>query len=71
MMTTMDIDTNLERRVVARQMRKAILDYMRSPYFRPTYAVQASTIQDLFTKATPPVNMFTKDSPDELKPKIN
>ena len=23
-----------------------------------------------FTKTAPPVNMFTNDSPDELKPKI-
>lgn len=71
MMTTMDIDTNLDRRVVARQMRKAILDYMNSPYFRPAYEVKTSLVQDLFTKPTPSVNMFTKGSPDELKPKIN
>ena len=71
MMTTMDITSDLERRVVARQMRKAILDYMNSPYFRPTFTVPAATVQDLFTKRTPLVNMFTKQSPDELKPKIN
>ena len=71
MMTTMDINTNLEHRVVARQMRKAILDYMRSPFFRPSYAVSASAVENLFTKPTPPVNMFTNESPDELKPKIN
>ncbi|MBR4779460.1 MAG: beta-glucuronidase, partial [Bacteroidaceae bacterium] len=71
MMTTMDITSDLERRVVARQMRKAILDYMNSPYFRPAFTVPAATVQDLFTKRTPLVNMFTKQSPDELKPKIN
>ena len=71
MMTTMDITSDLDRRVVARQMRKAILDYMNSPYFRPTFTVPAATVQDLFTKRTPLVNMFTKQSPDELKPKIN
>ena len=71
MMTTMDISSNLDRRVVARQMRKAILDYMNSPRFRPSYEVSASTVQALFTKQTPPVNMFTRQSPDELKPKIN
>ena len=71
MMTTMDITSDLERRVVARQMRKAILDYMNSPYFRPTFTVSAATVQDLFTKRTPLVNMFTKQSPDELKPKFN
>ena len=71
MMTTMDIDSDLSHRIVARQMRKAILDYMMSPYFRPQFEVPASTVQDLFTKVAPSMNMFTKGSPDELKPKIN
>lgn len=71
MMTTMDIDNNLDSRIVARQMRKAILDYMNSPYFRPQYEVEVERVQDLFTKEAPAVNMFTKGSPDELKPKIN
>ena len=71
MMTTMDIDNGLDTRIVARQMRKAILDYMNSPYFRPQYDVEIERIQDLFTKEAPAVDMFTKGSPDELKPKIN
>ena len=56
MMTTMDIDTDLDHRIAARQMRKAILDYMNSPYFRPQFTVPVGTIQDLFTKEATPVN---------------
>ena len=70
LMTTMDIDSHLDRRVVARQMRKAILDYMQSDDFQPTLTLTPETISHFFTKQAPAVDMFTKDSPDELKPKI-
>lgn len=71
MMTTMDLESDLEKRVVARQMRKAILDYMNSDDFRPQHRVTPEQIGELFTKVAEPVNSFTKESPDELKPKIN
>jgi hypothetical protein len=71
LMTTMDITNDLEHRHVARQMRKAILEYMQSNDFQPTISVEPEVIQDFFTKQAPPVNMFTNESPDELKPKIN
>ncbi len=71
MMTTMDLESDLEKRVVARQMRKAILDYMNSDDFRPQHRVTPEQIGELFTKVAGPVNSFTKESPDELKPKIN
>ncbi len=71
MMTSMDIDRNLDRRIVARQMRHSILRYMNSPAFRPAYTLDASLIEDLFTKTAPKVDMFTKESPDELIPKKN
>ena len=70
LMTTMDITRDLDRRVVARQMRQAILRYMASDDFRPTITLTPEVIRDFYTKQAPPVNMFTKDSPDELKPKI-
>ncbi len=70
LMTTMDISRDLDRRVVARQMRKALLDYMRSDDFQPTMTLQPETITNLFENEAPAVNMFTNDSPDELKPKI-
>ena len=70
LMTTMDIASDLDRRVVARQMRKAILDYMTSDDFAPTMKLEPKVIQDLFTKDGPKVSMFTNESPDELKPKL-
>ena len=66
----MDIDSNLDRRPVARQMRRAIFDYMASPDFAPTMELPAERIADMFTKRTPPIQMYTNDSPDELKPKF-
>lgn len=70
MMTTMDITNNLDNRIVARQMRASILRYMNSEKFKPQYTLDAHCITDLYTKEAPKVDMFTKDSPDELKPKL-
>jgi len=69
MMTSMDITSNLDKRIVARQMNKAILDYMNSDNFRPQTEVSLETIKDLYTKVAKKVDTYTKDSPDELKPK--
>ena len=69
MMTSMDITSNLDKRIVARQMNKAILDYMNSDNFRPQTEVSLETIKDLYTKTAKKVDTYTKDSPDELKPK--
>ena len=70
LMTTMDISRNLDSRPVARQMRNAILSYMQSSDFRPAIELDIETIRHFFTNHAPAVNMFTNDSPDELKPKI-
>ncbi len=70
-MTSMDISTNLKERVVARQLRKAILDYMNSDQFRPKYTITPQNIGDLFTKSSEKIKSYTNESPDELKPKIN
>ena len=70
LMTTMDIDSHLDRRVVARQMRQTILSYMQSDDFKPTLTLDPKVITDFFTKDGPQVSMFTNESPDELKPKI-
>lgn len=71
MMTTMDLTTNTDERIVARQMHKAILDYMNSDNFRPMYTIEPERISDLFKKVAGDVKSYTKGSPDELKPKIN
>jgi hypothetical protein len=71
LMTTMDITRNLDRRPVARQLRYSILRYMASADFRPAISVGTEVIQHLFEREAPRVDMFTKESPDELKPKLN
>ena len=71
LMTTMDITRHLERRPVARQLRNSILKYMSSDDFKPAISVPSEIIQHLFEREAPRVDMFTKESPDELKPKLN
>ena len=70
LMTTIDIDSDLSHRVVARQLRQSILSYMQGDRFKPAIRLDVQTITDLFEKQAPPVNMFTNESPDELKPKL-
>ena len=70
LITTMDIDSAPETRVVARQMRKALLSYMKSPDFHPSINLAPEIITRLFEEEAPRVDMFTNDSPDELKPKL-
>jgi len=70
LMTTMDISSQLDKRPVARQMRHAIMAYMQSDDFQPTLTLTPDVIGHFYTRQAPPVNMFTNDSPDELKPKI-
>lgn len=70
-MTSMDLTSQPQKRVVARQMYKAILDYMNSDDFRPSITLTPELIQTLFAQKTKSTNSYTKDSPDELKKKIN
>ena len=70
LMTTMDIKNHLERRPVARQLRYSIMRYMQSDDFQPAITVSADVIRHLYEREAPKVDMFTNDSPDELKPKI-
>ena len=70
LITTMDITRNLDSRVVARQMRHAIMAYMNSSDFQPSLTLKPEVITHFFTRQAPKVDMFTRDSPDELKPKL-
>ena len=70
LMTTMDIRHDLSQRPVARQLLHSVLNYMQSEDFQPVIQIDKQLITDLFEKTAPPVNMFTNESPDELKPKI-
>ena len=67
-MTSMDLTSDPERRIVARQLYKSVIDYMNTDKFRPKDTVTPEMINHLFTRQAPSVNMFTNDSPDELKP---
>ena len=70
-MTTMDLTRNLDTRIVARQMRLSIINYMLSDKFKPQWTIDEQRVADLFTKVAGAVNMYTKDSPDELKPALD
>lgn len=70
MMTTMDLLNNTDKRHVARQMYKSIINYMNSDKFNPEFTIDVNLVNDLFTKVAGEVNMYTNDSPDELKPKL-
>ena len=69
-LTTLDITSDLGRRIVARQLRYSILRYMSSSAFQPTLKLEPVVLRHLFERDAPAVNMFTNDSPDELKPKF-
>lgn len=69
-LTTMDIDNHLDKRPVAKRMNNAIIEYMMSEDFSPTLKLNPETVSNFFTTETPPVLMYTDESPDELKPKI-
>lgn len=69
-MTTMDLDTNLDKRVVAKRMRNAVLGYMASEDFNPSITLTPDVVIDFFTKETAPIEMYTNETPDELKPKL-
>ena len=58
------------RKPVARQLRYSILRYLQSDDFQPTLTLSPDVIQHLFEREAPRVDMFTNESPDELKPKI-
>ena len=62
--------SDLDRRIVARQLRRSILLYMSSEAFRPSLSLDEEVLRHLYEREAPPVNMFTNDSPDELKPKF-
>ena len=70
-LTTFDLTTFLDRRIVARQLRHSILQYMQSADFQPALRLEPEILYHLFEREAPAVNMFTNESPDELKPKFS
>jgi len=71
LLTTLDITSDLDRRIVARQLRHSILRYMASEDFQPSLTLEPDILRHLFERDAPAVNMFTNESPDELKPKFS
>lgn len=68
-MTSLDLQTELDNRPVARQLLSSILNYMNSSKFQPASMVAIERIADLFTKNSEVKTFFTKEAPDELKVK--
>ncbi|MFL5743654.1 MAG: sugar-binding domain-containing protein [Niastella sp.] len=63
---------DLENRPATAQLSYSLLKYVHSKSFNPTSTVELSTIQALFNEPSRETwNGYTKDSPDELKPKVN
>lgn len=72
MVCSADLQNDLENRPAAKQLLYSLQRYMLSESFNPSVQVDVSIIQDLFRKPSKYVfDSFTKDSPDELKPKTN
>jgi hypothetical protein len=69
MVCSADLQNDLEKRPVARQLLFSLEKYMTSAKFKPAFAVEASVIKELFeVKERKIFRTYTKDSPDELKP---
>ena len=68
--TTFNLTNDLDNRPATRQLLQSIYNYMHSAKFEPQSTVYINDIEALFTKQSERVDMYTKDSPDELKPKI-
>lgn len=68
--SSIDLDENLQKRPVAKQLYISILNYMNSKKFRPQYLVDPEVVNGLFIKASVKKGTYTKDAPDELKPEL-
>jgi len=63
---------NLENRPAAAQLLYSLTMYVNSLAFNPTTSVDLKTVQALFSEPSRETwDGHTKDSPDELKPKLN
>lgn len=67
-MTTLDIDSNLDSRPVARQLRHSILAYLAGPDFDPALTIDPALIRNIYENETQPVIFYSNENPDELKP---
>jgi hypothetical protein len=71
LLCSMDLE-HLNDRPAASQLLYSLKKYVNSTSFNPTQTVELSAVQALFTEPSRETwNGYTKDSPDELKPKVN
>ncbi len=71
MVCSADLQSNLNERPAARQLLYSLTKYMLSDQFKPKYKVEYSIIKELFEKKKRAVfNFYTKQSTDDLKPKL-
>jgi hypothetical protein len=70
MVCSSDLQNNLDERPAARQLLLSLTNYMSSEKFHPQHKIDYSIIEELFEKKERPAfNLYTKQSPDELRPK--
>lgn len=67
MVSSADLQTNLDTRIVARQMLYSLTKYMMSDAFQPKGTVTIDNIKDLYTKDGTYVETYTKNAPVELR----
>jgi hypothetical protein len=67
-----DLKSDLANRPAARQLLLSLENYMQSDSFNPAATVELKVVQALFNEPSRETwDGHTKDSPDELKPKLN
>jgi hypothetical protein len=72
LLCSIDLKNDLGNRPAARQLLYSLKKYVQSKAFNPASTVELSAVQALFTQPSRDTwNGYTKDSPDELKPKVN
>jgi len=69
MVCSADISSALDRRIVARQMRYSLLNYMNSDQFAPPFEISQGQLSALFEQGEGDnYDVRTSDSPMDLKP---
>ncbi|WP_227625547.1 hypothetical protein [Geofilum rubicundum] len=64
-----DLDSDLDKRIVARQMRHSLLNYMQTDAFDPAFAVSAEIVTEIFTEGDYDLyDVHTAGSPMDLIP---
>jgi hypothetical protein len=72
MICSADLKSNLDKRLVAKQLRYSLTKYMLSEKFNPTTEINIEIVRNLLTQPSrEQFNSYSKSTPDELKPKKN